>query len=127
GPHPDAATPGGIAPCYPTERDATSSVRPQPRDAGPVAPGSLNSRPTGTRTSLFVVVPLPSSPPPLSPQQYAAPPGVRPHVKPMAPVPTLIAAKVSSPDTAAGTVLQGKSSQNCGPPAGPVPSWSNWL
>src|SRR5207245_11273560 len=57
---------------------------------------------TPTGAALGVVVPCPSRPKRLSPQQYAAPPGVTPQV---VPAPALTAAKVRPPDTATGVAL----------------------
>src|SRR5207249_4229317 len=57
---------------------------------------------TGTGVALPVVVPLPSSPSLLSPQQYAAPAVVTPQV--WTP-PVLSVAKVSPPETATGVEL----------------------
>src|SRR5438094_10525809 len=70
---------------------------------------------TSTGTALLVVVPLPSSPTVLKPQQYAAPPVVSPHVKPL---PVLTTAKLSPPETSTGVPL---------PVVEPSPSWPQVL
>src|SRR5947199_337740 len=67
---------GGAAECYPPE--------------------------TSSGTLLFVVVPVPSWPYRLSPQQSAAPPVVSPHVWL---APRLSAAKLNPPETGTGTLL----------------------
>src|SRR6266550_3316636 len=68
------------------------------------APTAANVSPPDTATGvrLLIVVPFPSSPEPLSPQQYAAPLGVTPQVSQRTP---LTAANVSPPDTATGAGL----------------------
>ena len=57
---------------------------------------------TATGVALLVVVPFPSSPAPLNPQQYAAPLVVTPQV---CSYPALTAANVSPPDTATAASL----------------------
>ena len=57
---------------------------------------------TATGVALAVVVPLPSAPSPLAPQQYAAPVVVTPQANPF---PALTDANVSPPDTGPGVVV----------------------
>ena len=59
---------------------------------------------TGTGVPLLIVEPSPSWPWTLSPQQYAAPPVVSPHV---CDLPALTAAKANPPATGTAVVLQG--------------------
>src|SRR5213593_2633556 len=66
---------------------------------------------TATGVELLILVPLPSSPLPLWPQQYAAPAGVTPQV---AATPALTEANVSPPDTVRAVVLD---------TSVPLPSW----
>src|SRR2546422_309741 len=81
-----------------------------PLDVTPQAPRPLeltdaNVSPPDTATGvrLLVVVPVPSWPKALSPQQYATPFGVTPQVEYFSPA--LTAANVSPPDTATGVAL----------------------
>jgi hypothetical protein len=80
-----------------------------------LTPAKLTLPATSTGVDRFVVVPSPSWPNPLSPQQYAAPLATRPQVW----VPfTLIAANVTIPETATGVDLF---------VVVPSPSWPNEL
>src|SRR5881628_13243 len=78
----------------PQQYAAPAVVTPQGEEA-PLGSTAANVSPPDTATGvvLLIWVPLPSWPPPLAPQQYAAPAGVTPQVTPP---PALTAANVSA-------------------------------
>src|SRR5437870_10253241 len=78
----------------PEQYAAPAVVTPQEEEPHPGSTAANVSPPdTATGVVLLIWVPLPSWPPPLAPQQYAAPAGVTPQVTPP---PALTAANVSA-------------------------------